>query len=60
MIKFKGSIYLVSIDGVEYAVKHGHLDEFVALMHTRGSIVVNDLVMSQIYFDDECQWYRKI
>lgn len=60
MIKYTGSVYLVSVDGSDYAVKNHHLDEFAALMHTRGVIVINDFVMSQICFDYALQWYKKL
>lgn len=60
MNKYKGSVYLVSCHGVDYAVKNCHLDEFVALHRGAGPIVVNDLVMSQIEFDNAFQWYKKL
>lgn len=58
MNKYKGYIYLVHYHGADYAVKFNHLDEFVALHHGNGAIVVNDFVMSQIVFDNEFQWYK--
>lgn len=60
MIKFKGSVYLVSVGGVDYVVKNNHLDEFVALMRDNGVIVITDFVMSQICFDYALQWYKKL
>lgn len=60
MTKYKGSVYLVSCCGVDYAVKTNHLEEFVALHYEDGAIVVNDLVMSQIDFVNALQWYKKL
>lgn len=61
MSKFKGFVYLVSCSsGVDYAVKVNHLDEFVSLHHGDGPIVITDLVMSQIDFENALQWYKKL
>lgn len=60
MSKFKGFVYLVSINGVDFAVKFNHLEEFVALYHGNGAIVITDFVMSQIDFANGLQWYKKL
>ena len=60
MINYTGLIYLVSVDGVDYAVKIHHLEEFVSLMHDSGVIIVNHLSMSQTSFDHDFQWYKKL
>lgn len=60
MIKYKGYIYLVSLSGVDYAVKVNHLDEFAALHRGECPILINDFVLSQIEFDYALQWYKKL
>ena len=60
MIRYKGFVYLVSLQGDDYAVKNNHLDEFVALHRGDGAIVINDFVMSQIDFDYALQWFKKL
>lgn len=60
MIKYNGYVYLVSVNGIEYAVKSNHLEEFVALHRGVGAVVISDFVMSQIQFDHVFQWYKKI
>lgn len=60
MIKYKGSVYFVTCCGVDYVVKNNHLDEFVALHHRDGAIVITGLVMSNIEFEDALQWYKKL
>lgn len=58
--KYKGFVYLVSVNGTQYAVKFSHLEEFVALYRGYDGVVINDFVMSQIHFDYEFQWYKQI
>lgn len=60
MIKYKGSVYLVTCNDVNYVVKNYHLEEFVALKSSDGVIVITGFVMSQIDFDNAFQWYKKI
>lgn len=60
MIKYNGFFYLVSVNGVEYAVKFNHLEEFVALHRGDGAVVISAIVKSQIQFDNGYQWYKKI
>lgn len=60
MNKYNGYVYLVSVNGVEYAVKPYHLEEFVALHCGDCAVVVSAFVMSQIQFDHGYQWYKKI
>lgn len=60
MIKYFGYVYLVSVNGVEYAVKFNHLEEFVALHCGDGAVVISSFVKSQIQFDHGYQWYKKI
>ena len=60
MNKYSGYVYLVSLRGVDYAIKINHLDEFAALHRGEGAIVVTDLVRSQILFENALQWYKKL
>lgn len=60
MNKYCGFVYLVSCAGIAYVVKNKHLDEFVALHHGHGVIIVNDFVMSQIDFVNALQWYKTV
>lgn len=58
MIKFYGYVYHVTIGDKDYVVKVNHLDEFVALMHNNGAIVICDFVKTQVCFDYAHQWYQ--
>lgn len=60
MNEYKGTVYFVTCNGVDYVVKNNHLDEFVALKRNDGVIVISDFVMSKIIFDDVFQWYKKL
>jgi type IV secretory pathway TrbF-like protein len=57
---YTGFVYHVSIAGSDYVIKHGHLDEFVALMHNQGAIVVNDFVKTKVCFAHVSMWYYKV
>lgn len=60
MIKFYGYVYHVSIGDARYVVKVNHLDEFMALMHDCGLVIILDFVKTRVCFDYEYQWYKSI
>lgn len=60
MIKFYGYVYHVSIDGKCYVVKVNHLEEFIALMHGCGSVIISDFVKTKVCFDYVHQWYKTL
>jgi hypothetical protein len=57
---YTGFVYHVSIADSNYVIKHGHLDEFVSLMHDQGIIVVKDFVKTKVCFAHGSMWYFKI
>lgn len=58
MIDFYGYVYRVSIGDSCYVVKVNHLDEFMALMRGRGSVIISDFVKTKVCFDYVHQWYK--
>lgn len=60
MIKYYGYVYHVSIGDNSYVVKVNHLDEFVALMHDSGTVIISDFVKTKVYFDYVHQWYKTL
>lgn len=60
MIKFYGFVYHVSIGGTCYVVKVNHLDEFMAIMHGCGSVIISDFVKTKVCFDNVHQWYKTL
>ena len=55
-----GFVYHVTIADSHYVIKHGHLDEFVSLMHNQGPIVVNDFVKTTVSLAHGSMWYFKV
>ena len=60
MNNYKGTVYFVSCNGVDYVVKNNHLDEFVALKRNDGVIVITGFDTSVVSFDNGLQWYKKL
>ena len=59
MIKLYTIGYLVEVNGVNYAVKHGHLDEFVCLFRPSVVIVLSTFT-STLEWQHKFQWYKRI
>lgn len=59
MIKLFTFGYLVEVNGVTYAVKHGHLDEFVCLFRP-SVVIVTSTFSATIEWQHKYQWYKRI
>lgn len=59
MIKLYTIGYLVEVNGVTYAVKHGHLDEFVCLFRPN-VVIVSSTFTATIEWQHKFQWYKRI
>lgn len=59
MVKLNSRCYDVQVLNVQYLVKYGHLDEFVALFMPN---VVHILSMTTAFdsWDYEYQWYKRV
>ena len=59
MVKLNSRCYIVKVLNVEYLVKYGHLDEFVALFMPS---VVSILCMTTapVSWVHEYQWYKRV
>lgn len=59
MIKLYTIGYIVEVNGVTYAVKHGHLDEFVCLFRP-DVVIVSSTFMALLEWEHKFQWYKRI
>ena len=59
MIKLYTLGFVVEVNGVNYAVKHGHLDEFVCLFRP-GIVTVSSMFSATIAWQHKFQWYTRI
>ena len=59
MVKLNSRCYIVKVKNVQYLVKYGHLDEFVALFMPS---VVYILCMSTapVSWEHVYQWYKRV
>lgn len=59
MVKLNSCCYLVKVSNVEYLVKYGHLDEFVALFMP--SVVrIFSITTAPVSWEHEYQWYKRV
>lgn len=59
MVKLNSRCYIVKVLNVEYLVKYGHLDEFVALFMP--SVVhILSMTTARVSWEHEYQWYKRV
>lgn len=59
MIKINSRCFIVEVNGVQYVVKYGKLDEFICLF-LPGVVVVQSMITSTVSWVHEYQWYKRI
>ena len=59
MVKLNSRCYFVKVMKVEYLVKYGHLDEFVALFMPR-VVRILSMTTAPVSWDHEFQWYKRV
>lgn len=59
MLRINSRCYVVKVGNVQYLVKYGKLDEFVALFMP--SVVhILDMTTALVSWEHEYQWYKRI
>ena len=51
--------FIVEVNGVEYIVKYGKIDEFICLF-LPSVVVVKSMTTSPVSWEHEYQWYKRI
>lgn len=59
MEKINSRCFIVSVNGVQYLVKYGKIDEFVCLFFPSVTRVVS-MTTAHISWEHEYQWYKRI
>lgn len=59
MIKINARYFIVEVNGVQYVVKYGKIDEFLCLF-LPSVVVVSSMTTSPIEWQHEYQWYKRI
>lgn len=59
MVKINSRCFIVDVNGVQYVVKFGKIDEFLCLF-LPSTVVVSSMTSSPIEWQHEYQWYKRI
>lgn len=59
MIRLNSRCYIVKVENVQYLVKYGHLDEFVALFMPSVVHILN-MTTAPVSWEHEYQWYKRV
>ena len=59
MIKISNRCFIVEVNGVQYVVKYGKIDEFLCLF-LPSVVVVSSMTTSSVPWEHEYQWYKRI
>lgn len=51
--------FIVEVNGVEYIVKYGKIDEFICLF-LPSVVVIKSMITSPVSWKHEYQWYKRI
>lgn len=51
--------FIVEVNGVEYVVKYGKIDEFICLF-LPSVVVVTSMTTSPVSWEHDYQWYKRI
>lgn len=59
MVKINSRCFIVEVNGVQYVVKYGKIDEFICLF-LPSVVIVTSMTTSPIVWQNEFQWYKRI
>lgn len=59
MNKISSRCFIVEVNGVEYVVKYGKIDEFICLF-LPSVVIVKSMTTSSVSWEHEYQWYKRI
>lgn len=59
MVKLNSRCFIVEVDGVDYVVKYGKIDEFICLF-LPSVVVLKSVITSPVSWEYEYQWYKRI
>jgi hypothetical protein len=59
MVKINSRCFFVEVNGVQYVVKYGKIDEFLCLF-LPDVVVITSMITSPVSWEHEYQWYKRI
>lgn len=59
MNKISNRCFIVEVNGVQYVVKYGKIDEFLCLF-LPSPVVVTSMTTSPVDWKHQYQWYKRI
>lgn len=59
MVKINSRCFIVEVDGVQYVVKYGKIDEFICLF-LPSVVIIQSMITSPVSWKHEYQWYKRI
>lgn len=59
MVKFNSRCFIVEVNGVQYVVKYGKIDEFICLF-LPSVVIIQSMITSPVSWECEYQWYKRI
>ena len=59
MVKLNSRCFIVEVDGIEYIVKCGKIDEFICLF-LPSVVVVKSMITAPVSWEHKYQWYKRV
>lgn len=59
MVKINSRCFIVEVNGVQYVVKSGKIDEFICLF-LPSVVIIKSMTTSHVSWKHEYQWYKRI
>ena len=59
MVKLNSRCFIVEVNGIEYIVKYGKIDEFICLF-LPSVVVVKSMITAPVSWEHEYQWYQRV
>lgn len=59
MNKISNRCFIVEVNGVQYVVKYGKIDEFICLF-LPSVVIIQSMTSSHVSFSHDYKWYKRI
>lgn len=59
MVKINSRCFIVEVNGVQYVVKYGKIDEFICLF-LPSVVIIQSMITSPVSWHHDYQWYKRI
>lgn len=59
MSRINARCFIVEVNGLQYVVKYGKIDEFICLF-LPSVVIIHSMITSPVSWQHEFQWYKRI